>query len=184
MTVAGLFVPATTWAQPEVTTNLALGGGVILSDDLELQGAYDSTEGVVRLGVNSSITFLRETNREVGLGFYAELMTSSFRDVMPGVGLSLLLPVHHGTPIILWVGAHYVYDGEHAGGVGGRLWWGFHNHNHYRVYNTTFGIWVEVRANLFGNDDLVIAAGVDFDLHILATPWLWFASWLRGPARL
>jgi hypothetical protein len=183
-TVLGVLVPAAARAQPEVTSTLALGGGALLTDDPAVQGAHDATSWVVRFGASSSVTFLRETNRDVGLGLYAELMTSSFRDVMPGLGLTLLLPVHHGAPIVLWTGVHYVYDGTHAGGVGGRLWWGAHNHNHYRVYNTTIGIWVEVRANLFGNDDILVAAGVDIDLHVLATPWLWLASWLRGPGRL
>lgn len=172
-------------AEIEVTSNLALGGGVVLSDDPEIQGDYDTSDGVFRMGLSSSVTFLRETNRDFGLGLWAEVMTSTFHDVMPAAGLSALIPVHHGAPIVIFAGAHYDFDGQHAGGIGGRLWWGAHNHNHYRVYNTTIGIWVEVRANLWGdNRDILIAAGVDIDLHVLATPWLWFASWVRGPSQV
>lgn len=178
-------LPAAAAAQIEITSNLAVGGGVVLSDDPDLpQGSYDASDSVARVGLNTSFTFLRETNRDFGLGVYAEVMTSSFRDVMPGAGLSFLIPIHHGAPLILFAGAHYQYDGGHAGGFGGRLWWGAHNHNYFRRYNATFGIWAEVRGNVWGERDLVVAGGADLDLSVLFTPWLWFASWLRGPSRL
>jgi hypothetical protein len=173
-------------AELEVTANLAVGGGVVLSDDPEVlpQGGYDTTRGVGRVGLSTGVTFLRESNRELGLGVYAEVMTSSFVDVMPGVGLSLLLPVHHGAPLVIFAGAHYEYDGHHAGGFGGRIWWGAHNHNHFRVYNATFGLWAEVRGNVWGDNDVIVAGGVDLDLGVVFTPWMWFGSWVRGPSRL
>jgi hypothetical protein len=180
----GLLFPALAEAEPEITANLALGGGVVLSDDPQTSGDYDSSEGVFRMGLSSSITFLRERNDEFGLGLFAEVMTSGFDDVMPALGMTFLLPVHHAAPLIIFAGAHYDYDGEHAGGFGGRLWWGAHNHNHYHAYNVSFGLWVEARANIWGNRDIVIAAGVDIDLQVLFTPWIWFARWAHGPARL
>jgi hypothetical protein len=172
-------------AEVEVTANFAVGGGVVLSDDpLVPQRGYDTVLGVARVGLNSSVTFLRDTNREVGLGVYAEVMTSSFLDVMPGAGLTLLLPVHHGAPLVIFAGAHYEYDGTHSGGFGGRLWWGAHNHNHFDAYNYTFGLWAEVRGNVWGDHDLVVSAGVDIDLAVMITPWVWFARYLHGPERL
>lgn len=183
--IAGLLLaPSAARAEVEVTSNLALGGGAVLSDDPELQGSYDTSRSLFRMGLTSSVIFLRESNREFGLGLYTELMTSGFRDVMPGVGVTALLPIHHAAPIVLSAGAHYDFDGEHAGGVGGRLWWGAHNHNHYHPYNISFGLWVEVKANLWGNRDMIITAGVDLDLQVLFTPWIWFARWAHGPARL
>jgi hypothetical protein len=177
-------LPRLAFAEPEVTSNLVLGGGVLLSDDPELQGSFDASEGVLRMGLTSAIIFLRESNRELGLGFYAELMTNSFHDILPGAGVTLVLPIHHAAPLVVSAGAHYDYDGEHAGGVGGRLWWGAHNHNHYHVYNITLGLWIEAKANLWGNREVIITAGVDIDLQVLFTPWLWFARWAHGPARL
>lgn len=174
-------------AEVEVTTDLALGGGVVIIDQEALAPEAqtgDTSRGVFRMGLSSSVTFLRESNRDFGLGLYAEVMTSTFRDVMPGAGLSFLIPVHHGAPLVIFAGAHYDYDGTSAAGFGGRLWWGAHNHNEYRAYNVTIGLWVEARANVWGNRDVLIAAGVDIDLQILVTPWLWFASWVRGPERL
>lgn len=178
-------MPRVSRAQVEITSNLSVGGGVVLSDDPQSpEGSYDQSDGVARVGLNTSFTFLRETNRDFGLGVYAEVMTSSFRDVMPGAGLSFLIPVHHGAPLIVYAGAHYEFDGEHAGGFGGRLWWGFHNHNYFRHYNVTFGLWAEVRGNVWGNHDIIVAGGIDLDLSVLFTPWMWFASWVRGPSRL
>jgi len=181
-----LVLPATAWAdaETEITTGLVLGGGAVLHDDPDVQGAdHDGTRGVFRFGVVGEVVFLRETNRDVGLGLYVELMTSSFRDVQPGGGLELLIPVHRWAPLKISAGAHYDYDDEHAGGFGGRLWWGAHVHNHFAIYNTTLGFWVEVRANVWGNRDILIAGGVEIDLTILTTPWMWFGSWVRGPSR-
>jgi hypothetical protein len=172
-------------AELEVTANLAVGGGVVLSDDpLVPQDGYDTTLGVARVGLSSSVVFLRDTNRDFGLGLYAEIMTSSFVDVMPGAGLTFVLPVHHGAPIVVFAGAHYEYDGTHAGGFGGRLWWGAHNHNYFHAYNYTFGLWAEVRGNVWGDHELVVAGGVDIDLAVVFTPWIWFARYLHGPERL
>jgi hypothetical protein len=173
-------------AELEVTADLAVGGGVVLSDDPEIepQGGYDTTLGVARVGLSTSFVFLRESNREVGLGVYAEIVTSSFLDVMPGAGFTLVLPINHAAPLVVFAGAHYEYDGTHAGGFGGRLWWGAHNHNHTGVYNGTIGLWAEVRGNVWGDHEVIVAGGVDLDLMMVFTPWIWFARYLRGPARL
>ena len=176
-------VPVRAGAQPEVTGNLALGGGGILSDDPHRDGSsLDSWRGVFRFGLNSSITFGRDSNRDLGLGIYLEAMTSTFRDIMPGMGLQVLLPVHPVAPLVLFAGGHYDYDGSHAAGVSGRLWWGVHNHNLTGWYNMTYGLWVETRANLWGNRDLVVAAGIDVDLFLIAAPWYILSQWLKGPA--
>ena len=178
-------VPGSARGQTEVTSNLALGGGAQLYDDPQFEeGSFDGSSGFFRMGLNSTVTFLRETNRDVGLGLYLTVDTNGFRDIQPGAGLSLLLPVHRDFPLVLWAGGHYDYDGEHAGGFGGRLWWGAHNHNHFNPYNISFGLWVEVKANVFGNNDLLIVGGVDLDLAVLVAPWLWLARWIHGPERL
>jgi hypothetical protein len=179
-----LAMPASLRAEVEVTSNISIGGGGVLYDDPDAQGSsYDGSRGVVRMGLSSSVVFLRRRNTDFGLGLYGELYTSSFRDVQPGAGLAFVLPIHHGAPIVLFAGAHYDYDGEHAAGFGGRIWWGAHNHNHHHPYNSTIGIFLEVRGNVWGNQDVVIAAGFDLDLHVALTPWIWAARWARGPDR-
>lgn len=185
--VVACLVPALARAELEVTSNLAIGGGWVLYDDPQApgqEGSYGASRGEYRMGLNSSVVFLRERNRDFGLGIYAEVMTSGFRDVQPSAGLVFVLPVHHGAPIVIFAGAHYDYDGEHAGGFGGRIWWGAHNHNHHHVYNTTFGIYFEVRGNVWGNQEVILALGFDFDLHVAFTPWIWAQRWARGPERL
>jgi len=183
--LAGLLPPALVRAEVEVTGNLSIGGGGVLYDDPGIadQG-YDSSRGVFRMGLNTSTLFLRRSNRDFGLGVYGEVMTSGFRDVQPGAGMVFLIPVHHGAPLVIFAGAHYDYDGTHAGGFGGRIWWGAHNHNHFHCYNPTFGIFVEARGNVWGNREVIVAAGFDFDLETAFTPWIWAQRWARGPARL
>jgi hypothetical protein len=171
-------------AQVEITGNLALGGGALLTDDPEVDGdggRYNSHHGAFRFGLNGAVVFLRKSNRDFGLGFYTEVMTSSFRDVMPGGGIMAVIPVHRFLPLVLSGGAYYDYDGHHAGGVSGRLWWGVRNHNLTGHYNMTYGLWVEAKANLWGNEDLIVAAGVDIDLYLLVAPWQVLAHWLDGP---
>lgn len=184
-----LFVPLEAEGQydvqlPEITANLALGGGGVFRDETQVdkESQNEPRYGVFRMGLNTSFTFFRASNREFGFGFYSEVMTSTFQDVMPGMGLSFLIPIHHAAPLIIQAGGHYDFDGEHAGGFGGRLWWGAHNHNHFAMYNSTFGLWVEVRANIWGNNDILVAGGIDIDLHIMASPFLWLAAWARGPS--
>jgi hypothetical protein len=180
-----LLMPATATAEVEVTSDLALGGGGLLYDDQEITGqGYDASEGVLRMGLNSSVVFLRDSNREFGLGLYVEVMTSDFRDVQPGAGMVFVFPIHHGFPLVIYAGAHYDYDGEHAAGFGGRVWWGAHNHNHHHPYNSILGIFFEVRGNVWGNQDVILAGGIDFDLHVFFTPWIWLARWIHGPERL
>lgn len=166
-------------ARPEVewTADLSLGGGAIVWP--EGQG-----EGLVRFGGHSEAVFLRRTNRDFGLGVYGETMTSSFHDVTTSVGAVLVLPVLRPAPIVLFIGPHYTYSGEHDAGIGGRLWWGIRNHNHFHPYTTTFGLWVEARADLTGEERVLVAGGVDIDVAIFAYPFMLLERWARGPERL
>ncbi len=164
-------------AELEWTADLSVGGGAIVWPEGE-------AEGLFRFGAHTEVTFLRRTNRDVGLGVYGEVMTSGFLDVTAGFGASLLLPVHRAMPLVLSVGPHYTYSGAHDAGLGGRLWWGFRNHNHFHPYNTTFGLWVEARGDLTGEGRVLVAGGVDVDVAILAYPFMLLDRWARGPERL
>jgi hypothetical protein len=160
----------------ELTSDLSLGGGALVAGE-------EPSGGLFRFGAHAEATFLRRSNRDLGLGIYVEVMTSTFLDVMGSVGATLLIPVHHGLPIVLFVGPHYTYSGRHDGGVGGRLWWGFHNHNLTHFYNGTFGLWLEVRGDLTGERDVLLAAGVDIDLSLFVYPFVFIDRWARGPER-
>jgi len=145
----------------------------------------EPVEGVFRFGAHTDLVFLRETNREFGLGVFGEVMTSDFDDIMSSLGAVAVIPVNHGKPIVLFFGPHHHFDGDHSGGLGGRIWWGWHNHNHFHFYNFTFGLWVEARADIWGHGrELLVTGGVDVDLSLLILPWVWIERWIHGPARL
>jgi hypothetical protein len=165
--------PATGSAEVEWTADLSLGGGVLIAEE--------TREGLFRFGAHAEATFLRDSNRDFGVGVYGEVMTSTFKDVMGGAGALLLLPLHHAMPLVLFFGPHYVYSGHHDVGLGGRLWFGFHNHNHFHCYNGTFGVWVEARGNLTSEREVLIAAGLDIDLAVFVYPVMWIERWARGP---
>ena len=176
LAAVSLAAPWPASAEVEWTADLSIGGGVVLEEEAH--------EGVFRFGAHTEVTFLRRTNRDFGLGVYGEVMTSSFRDVMASTGLTFLIPIHHGTPLVVFCGPHYTYSGAHDAGIGGRLWWGFHNHNHHHPYNGTVGIWVEARGDLTGDQDVLVAAGLDIDLAILVYPFLYLDRWARGPTSM
>jgi hypothetical protein len=171
-----LAAPAHALAEVELTADLSVGGGAIVTGDRR--------PALARFGGHAEATFLRDSNRDVGVGVYCEAMTSSFENVMGGVGVLALFPVHRALPLVLFLGPHYVYSGEHDAGLGGRLWFGLHNHNDLHPYNGTLGIWVEVRADLTHDRDVLIGAGLDIDPGLFVYPFLWLERWARGPRRL
>lgn len=176
LALAFAVLPAEARGEVECTAGLSLGGGALVTGD--------DRRALLRFGGHAEATFLRESNRDLGVGVYGEAMTSSFENVMAGIGVLALFPVHRALPLVLFLGTHYAYSGEHDVGLGGRLWFGLHNHNDLHAYNGTLGIWLEARADLTRDRDVLLAAGLDLDPALFVYPFMWLDRWARGPERL
>ena len=122
------------------------------------------------------LLFLRERNRDIGLGPYLEVGTAGFWDARFGGGASLLLPVHDVFPLVVSFG---VYDHElRAASLGATVFWGARSYNFTSTYNWSLGIYASGFRDLEGRDTL-LSMGVELDGFFLAAPFIYGFQALR-----
>ena len=128
-------------------------------------------------GLTADVLFLRERNRDFGLGPYLELNTAGFWDARYGGGLSLLAPVHPDFPLVVSAG---VYGHEtRAVALGGSLFFGMRSYNFHGNYNLTLGLFASYLRDLGASSSSLTALGVEIDGFLLAAPFLFAFEALR-----
>lgn len=128
-------------------------------------------------GVTADLLFLRQRNRDVGLGPYVEVGTAGFWDARFGGGLSLLLPVMESYPLVLSVGA---YDHElRAASLGGSLFWGARSYNFDGAYNYALGFYASAYRDLDAERATLLSIGVEVDGFFVLAPFLFAYQALR-----
>lgn len=162
----------------EFTAQISAGGGALFAPGQPVSGVF-------ALGWRADMLFLRNSPRAFGLGPALAVRVDHFRDVVPSLGLSVLLPVTEAFPVVLTGAFAMRYDGTSwAPGGSARAWFGMRSHNYHSVYALCFGLWAEARVMAQPQSTVDFVAGIDLDLQTLAIPFiaLYVELFRRTPA--
>ncbi|WP_394834091.1 hypothetical protein LVJ94_47055 [Pendulispora rubella] len=153
-------------AAPQVSVGTTVGAAVT---DLRLE---DGPHGAFHLGAKGDVFFLRSSERSIGVGPFAEVLTAGFDTLEAGGGLSVLLPVFSSVPVILSGGAFArrapALDWE--GGLSTTLFFGAMGYNFHSSYEMQNGLFVSARYGLGDGRQADIVFGVRLDLMLFALP--------------
>ena len=153
-------------AAPQVSLGTTVGGALT---DLRLE---DGPHGAFHLGARGDVFLLRSSERSVGVGPFAEVLTEGFDTLETGGGLSLLLPVFSSLPVIVSGGA-FVRRApglDWEGGLSTTLFFGAMGYNFHSWYEMQNGLFVSGRYGLGDGRQADVIFGVRLDLMLLALP--------------
>ena len=127
--------------------------------------------------LTGDLLFLRQRERDIGLGPYVELGTAGFWDVRWGGGGSVLLPVSASFPLVVSVGV----DGHalRSPALALSLFLGARSYNFDGAYNYSLGIYTSAYRDLGAEHASLISAGLELDGFFFAAPLLFAWSALR-----
>jgi hypothetical protein len=150
----------------EFTAQVMLGGGARFVPGLVPAGFFT-------LAWRADMLFFRATPRSFGFGPAIQARVDHFADVTASLGASVLFPITEAFPLVLTPSFALRWDGTtFAPGASGRLFWGIRSHNYHGVYALSFGLWAEARHSFGVQNATDVAAGIDIDLQLLATPFV------------
>jgi len=175
--VTALFTPHRAAADPQLTTTLTVG----VAGHGDRTSLWSSTK--LAAGVRGELLFGRDKDASFGVGPYVEaLTTASFSDVQLGGGAAVLVPIHPYLPIVLSAGG-YASRRDPWGwepGLAGELFWGSHGYNYHSLYALSAGMFAGARYALGNSKEVTLLAGGRLDLEIIAIPFIFLWSAIRG----
>ncbi len=154
-------------ADPQWTVGVVGGGawGRPFGGQGAGKGFFGAVHGDVLLG--------QQRNTELGFGPYARVSSLHFEDARLSGGVSVLLPVWSGVPLVLSGGGVWRSGvGGSAGGLEVWAFWGLRSHNFHGDYCLTNGLvfgWQQQLSESGGNTFVV---GAQVDAAVLALPFL------------
>ena len=174
---APLLIARPAAAEPQLTTALTLG----LAGHGDRSALWSSTE--LTTGLRGQLLLGRDKDVAFGVGPYVEaLTTATFSDAQLGGGASLLVPIHSYLPIVVSAGGYAGYRAPRGweSGLAAELFWGSHGYNYHSVYALSAGIFAGGRYALGESKEVLLLAGGRLDLELLAIPFIFIWSAIRG----
>ncbi|WP_394824277.1 hypothetical protein [Pendulispora albinea] len=167
-----LYLAAITWtsgpaqAAPQISTGATIGGAVT---DLRLD---DGPHSAFHLGARGDLFLLRNSERDIGVGPFVEVLTAAFDTLETGGGASVLLPIFSSFPVILSGGAYARRAPSLGweGGVSTTLFFGAMGYNFHSTYEMQNGLFVSGRYGLGDGHQGDVIIGARLDLMLFALP--------------
>ena len=126
----------------------------------------------LHLGGRFDVLFLRQSQRDMGLGPYVDVGTSGFDSFETGGGLSWLIPAG-ATSFVASGGAEArVAGGTTEPGLTWGLFWGSRSYNFHSVYGFGLGLFAQGRYALGDSKAFDLVTGVQVDFAVVALPFL------------
>jgi hypothetical protein len=133
----------------------------------------------LHLGGRFDVLFLRQSQRDMGLGPYVDIGTSGFDSLEAGGGLSWLIPAG-GTSFVASGGAEArVAGGTTQPGLTWGLFWGSRSYNFHSVYGFGLGLFAQGRYSLGDSKAFDLVTGVQVDFAVVALPFLLLVNGVR-----
>lgn len=165
VTVVSLAFPRPALADPQFSAGLTLGPAF-------RHLRVGPVKPALHLGGRFDVIFLRESQRDMGLGPYIDVGTSGFDSFEAGGGLSWLIPAG-GTSFIASGGTEArVAGGTTEPGLTWGLFWGSRSYNFSSIYGFGVGLFAQGRYGLGDSKAFDLVTGVQVDFAILALPVL------------
>jgi hypothetical protein len=157
-------------ALPQWTVGATVGGGAA-----ELG---ERPHPAFHLGVRGGALFLRDREREIGVGPYLDAGTMAFETLDLGGGLEALFPVE---PLALVAGAGMLARlGAHPGpAFEGTLFLGSRSLNFHGAYGLTSGLFAQTRVGFGPARGTDVLGGIQIDLELVGLPFLLVYEALR-----
>lgn len=126
--------------------------------------------------------FLRNRDRDFGVGPYARVLTVLGRGVSGSAGVSALVPVSPTFPFILSAGvAGDASGGGLSPGADFSLFWGPSSYNFHSSYSMASGLLVGVQRVWGTEPATTLSLGAQLDLALVAIPFIALFEVLQGP---
>jgi len=132
--------------------------------------------------LSGQVLFLRNRDRDFGVGPYARVLTVLGTGTSASAGVSALVPVSPTFPFILSAGL--VGDtsaGELSPGVDFSLFWGPSSYNFHSSYSMASGLLVGLQRTWGEASNTTLLLGGQLDLALAAIPFIALYEVLRGP---
>ncbi len=127
--------------------------------------------------VHGDVLFLRQGNRDVGLGPSLRLGTARFDDLRLDAGLSLLLPVSESFPLVLEAGPHL--RNLDQPGIFASAFFGLRSFNHYGYYEMAAGLSVTAERSFTTGTPSALWITARIDGSWIALPFVFAYNALR-----
>ena len=162
-------------ADPQASVGVTAGGVV------ENLGGPGHPTGAFHLGGRGDVLFLRSSPRDMGLGPYADVGTSAFRNVDVGAGLSWFVPVTEDVPVVVSGGMLVRNGGARTWTPGGEatLFVGSRSYNFHSAYGMALGFFAQSRWIPGPPTSLDAVFGVQVDAEVIALPVLLLVNAFR-----
>jgi hypothetical protein len=166
-------------AEPQISTSLTLGGGVL---DLRADSPR-KPRAAFHLGAWADLMFGRSSIRDMGFGPYLQVDTAAFDTMNLGGGVSWLLPFGNlGLVTSAGMVAH-LERGDVQPAAAGTLFFGSKSYNYHSTYALTGGLFIQGRYGLggpAGAREASVVGGLQVDFVVLALPFVYAYQALRG----
>lgn len=131
------------------------------------------------LGARFDVLFLRQAQRDMGIGPYVDLGTSGFDSFEGGGGLEWLIPAGPTSFILSGGGEARLAGGTVEPGATWGLFWGSRSFNYHSMYGYGVGLFAQGRYGLGDSKSFDLVTGVQVDAVVLALPFLLLVNRLR-----
>lgn len=134
-------------------------------------------------GVRGDLLWARTRDADIGIGPYAEVLTTTgFDDFQAGGGLSLLIPASSYLPLVFSAGG-YASRSSPLGwepGLATNIFFGSHGYNYHSAYALAAGVFVDGRYTLGDSRQVSLIVGARIDWELIALPFLLAYEAIRG----
>ncbi len=171
--IVTVLAPDRAWARPQISVRLAGGVGDAprgaLPDDV-----------LFELALRGEALFGAPGDRSVRVGPAVELRTDDFVTAEAAGGLSLLLPIAMGYPIVLTAGLGWASrpgnaDAPFALGI---VAWGYRSYDYASSYAFALQLYAATHVDLDAGHLWSVTGGIEVDLEIFAIPFIAAYTWL------
>jgi len=132
--------------------------------------------------VSGHVLFLRNRDRDVGVGPYARVLGVLGDSASASAGVSALVPLSPTFPFIVSAGAvANTRGGELSPGADLWLFWGPSSYNFHSSYSMASGVLVGAQKTWGAEPGTLLALGAQLDLAFAAIPFIALFELLRGP---
>jgi hypothetical protein len=157
-------VVPTAFAAPQISSGVTAGAAV--------RSPGDSPSPAFSLGGRVDVLLGRNRHPSMGLGPYAEFLSTGFRSVEAGAGAAWLVPTW--ASVLVASGGFFGRSSSRGfeSGAGCSLFWGARSYNFHSSYAPSAGLFVQARFGLGESRQADVLAGAQVDLEYFALPFL------------
>ena len=143
------------------------------------QSAHGWAGPFFAMGGAADLLFGADREGDFEVGPYVLFRTQGFDTAESGGGVTLLVPIANGLPLMISAGGFVDWASDTQPGLEGRIFWGLRSYNYRSVVALTNGIFVSTLYEPSPHNTAIVG-GLSLDLVGLSLPLVFVAQAIRG----